>query len=457
MPAPRALPDQADTIAAVASPPGAAPRAIVRIAGPDAMRVLERLIGEPAPTRPARLGGRAVKVMLAGRTLETPVDALAWPGRRSYTRQPSAELHTVGSPPVVDAVLAAVGTAGARLAERGEFTLRALLAGRIDLTQAEAVLGVIDAADETELQAALAQLSGGLAGPLDRLREDLADLLAELEAGLDFVDEEDIRFVEPEELLGRLARARRAVAAVAEQSTGRGVRGRLPRVVLVGPPNAGKSSLHNALAGRFGVAERPSASVVSPQAGTTRDCLAATLEVEGVRLELLDTAGVGGAAIDAVDALARAQTEAAAREADFVVACRSPEAGDEAPAEPNLAAPVLLIATKADLAAGASTGLATSSVTGEGIERLGRTIAGQVSSIGGQRSAMVADTAERCAGSLAAAADSLAAAEAIAPTGQHELVACELRAALDGLGRVTGAVTTDDLLDRIFSRFCIGK
>ncbi|MEN1681262.1 MAG: GTPase [Planctomycetota bacterium] len=453
----RGIPDQSDTIAAIASPPGGAARSIVRIAGPQTRQVVERLLGVSAARHAVRLGNRTVTVTLGDREAAVPVDAFVWPGLRSYTRQPAAELHTVGSPPVAEAVLAAVCQAGARLAERGEFTLRALLAGRIDLTQAEAVLGVIDAEDEQSLQAALGQLAGGLAGPLGRLRDDLADLLAELEAGLDFVDEEDIRFVEPEELLCRLAAARQAVAALADQSTERGVRGRLPRVVLLGPPNAGKSRLYNALVSRFGRAESTGEVVVSSQPGTTRDCLATTLTVGGVSFELIDTAGVGAAAIDAIDALAQTQTETAAADADLLLRCVPVRTEHQGELGDGQVAPVVTVVTKADLATPPPAGLSASAVTGDGVDEVARAAARRLASASEGRTVLVAETAQRCADSLALAADSLAAAEAIAPTGQHELVSCELRSALDELGRVTGAVTTDDLLDRVFSRFCIGK
>ena len=190
------------------------------------------------------------------------------------------------------ALLEAICRAGARLAEPGEFTLRAFLAGRLDLTQAEAVLGVIDAHGNDELQTAVEQLAGNLARPLHQLRDELLTLLAELEAGLDFV-EEDIEFISPDELTARLQAIASQLAAVAEQMSSRLTAAPSRQIVLLGPPNAGKSSLFNALANRFGVAHQANASaIVSNIRGTTRDYLTTTVELDGARCELIDTAGI---------------------------------------------------------------------------------------------------------------------------------------------------------------------
>ena len=206
-----------DTIAAIASPPGGAARAIVRLSGPDLRRALEGCF-RPTPyvalasiARPTSAPGL---FWLRGIAAPLPGELYLWPGTRSYTGQPVAEAHVLGSPPLVEALLRTVCAAGARPAEPGEFTLRAFLAGRIDMTQAEAVLGVIDAADSRQLHAALAQLAGGLAAPLHRLRDSLVDLLAQLEAGLDFA-EEDLPAFAPDELIERLDEAAAAVAGLA--------------------------------------------------------------------------------------------------------------------------------------------------------------------------------------------------------------------------------------------------
>ena len=237
-------------------PRRAGPRGIVRLSGPGLRTCLEGcfrpapFISLPSIARPTAVPGLC---WLAGIAAPLPGELYLWPGRRSYTGQPVAEIHTLGSPPLLEALLRTV-CAPHRVAEPGEFTLRAFLAGRIDLTQAEAVLGVIDAADGRQLHVALAQLAGGLARPLHRLRDRLLELLAQLEAGLDFAEEE-LPLVAPGELAGQLDEAAAAIAALLGQMTARQETADLVRVVLAGPPNSGKSSLFNALARdrRFGL------------------------------------------------------------------------------------------------------------------------------------------------------------------------------------------------------------
>jgi tRNA modification GTPase len=369
-----------------------------------------------------------------------------------------AEFHTLGSPPLLDAALRAVCGCGARLAEPGEFTLRAFLCGRLDLTQAEAVLGVIDAAGPEEFQAALLQLAGGLAVPLRRLREMLLDLLAHLEAGFDFADE-DLPFITAGELRGKLAEAAAATAAIARQMESRTETTGLVRAVLTGWPNVGKSSLFNALAGQ-------SQAIVSHHPGTTRDYLTAECELGGgVRCLLVDTAGVepvveGPAAEVRRSAQAAAQRQSQAAQVRLLCLDSTRTLNDWERAE--LASPVrsrLVVLTKADAPQRTDCpppALATSALSGEGIAALREQLRGQVLAAGGEAGEVVAGTAARCRESLRLAAECLARAGEVLSQGQ-ELVAAELRLALDELGKAAGAVYTDDLLDRIFSRFCIGK
>ncbi len=244
---------------------------------------------------------------------QVPCDLFVWPTRRSYTRQPVVELHTFGSPPLLEALVATLCAAGARLAEPGEYTLRAFLAGRIDLTQAEAVLGVIDAQAPDVLSTALAQMAGGLSKPLQRLREELLQLLAELEAGLDFV-EEDIEFVSAEQVVRRLQSAAQLLMETADQLASRHARGAAQQIVLLGRPNAGKSSLFNALVKTYGCrtgTDQPQspAALVSPQRGTTRDYLIATISLGGIQCEVVDTAGIDEAGIHDASAASNAATD----------------------------------------------------------------------------------------------------------------------------------------------------
>ena len=476
-----------DTIAAIASPPGGAARAIVRASGPDVARCVERIFRADEPVELSAIARARVirgSLVWAEGAAPLPCDLYFWPGPRSYTGQPMAEIHTFGSPPLVEAVLRRLCEAGARLAEPGEFTLRAFLSGRIDLTQAEAVLGVVDAADPRQFDVALAQLAGGLAGPLHGLRERLIELLAHLEAGFDFADE-DLPFITRDELLRALAEAAETVAALAGQMASRREAAERARVVIVGWPNTGKSSLFNALAGRTG-------ALVSEHPGTTRDYLTAELDLDGAKCVLVDTAGIepspGGADVDLRRA-ARAVAREQSRTADLRVFCLD----STRPLNPwergQLAVDAagrLVVLTKIDLeeekrdrsnflgqpAINPRSGpasaeirpvpffraIATSSLTGEGIDALRGRLREAVLALGASGGDVVPSTAVRCGESLRLASESLQRARAtLRDDLGEELVAAEVRIALEKLGKVVGAVYTEDILDRVFSRFCIGK
>ena len=447
-----------DTIAAIASAPGGAPRGIVRISGPGSGACLQGMLPEGCLDETGRTVAITTDLNIPP-LAPLPADVYFWPTARSYTGQPAAEIHTLGSPPLLEYVLESLVAQGARLAEPGEFTMRAFLAGRIDLTQAEAVLGTIDAVGTRQLDAALIQLAGGLAGPLRNLRETLLGLLAHLEAGFDFADE-DLPFLETDQLAEQLQRARREIEALAERMRARRESGDAVRVVLTGPPNAGKSSLFNALADDAG-------ALVSNLPGTTRDYLCADLVLDGVACRLIDTAGIGDASdaeVDDIDLAAQTIAREIAAEADVLVSCR--DAADPAEREtplPRAGEEVVAIdvRTKIDLADPAETRLsavATSVKTGQGIAELEDRIREAVAERSLGEGDVVVGTAVRCRESLRSAATALDRALALlADDGGEELVAAEMREALDALGRVVGAVYTDDLLDQIFGRFCVGK
>jgi tRNA modification GTPase len=372
-----------------------------------------------------------------------------------------AELHTVGSPPLVDWLLQTVCSSGARLAQPGEFTLRAFLAGRIDLTQAEAVLGVVEAADRRQLDTALTQLAGGLSRPLQKLRDDLLNLLADLEAGLDFV-EEDIRFVEPEELKERLDNAARQLEALAQQLGQRTDTRQLPRVALIGAPNVGKSSLFNALT-------ENSSALVSPTAGTTRDYLSAIVRCGGIDVELIDTAGIQTDSTSPIDAAAQQSAAGQHRQASLRLLCLDAAA---ATSELNqlFTENTLLIWTKIDtlpqltqelfaidLLQSPRKSILTSSRSGAGLEELRRAIAEALVASPSESSAVVG-TIARTRESIQLASGALVQAQQLLiGNAGEELIAAQVRSVLEELGKVVGAIYTDDLLDRIFSRFCIGK
>ncbi|WP_153555512.1 tRNA modification GTPase [Roseimaritima sediminicola] len=449
--------DIEDTICAVASAAVGAAQGIVRISGPDSLRIL-RSVQRGQTDWPQRAPRRVPLEMDLGSPLGTVHgSALLWPTPRSYTGQVAAELHLPGCLPLLDAAVERLIASGARPARPGEFTLRAFLAGRLDLTQAEAVLGVIDADDRRSLDTALEQLAGGLSGPLGRLRADLLDLLSHLEAGLDFV-EEDIQFIAPEELDAALCDAQRQLQTIRGQLSRRTSSADLPLVVLRGKPNAGKSRLMNVLSGA-------SAAIVTDVAGTTRDPVHWQANLGRHRVQLADTAGIE-AGRDSIER--RAQTAGVQTDRRAAVRLICQDALDPAPqAPPTDATPTLFVRTKCDLLAAddaakdhsASDGwIDTSSLSGQGIDRLREAIAELLDRVLHRDAGSVAGTAARCAASLDEAIAAVEEARSVLHGGGgEELVAAEMRLALSAIGEVTGEVYTDDILDRIFSRFCIGK
>ena len=451
----------ADTIAAIATAAGRGAIGIVRISGPEALVVAARVFRGRDP--------RALPGFTAARGWiedgEDRIDealCLVMRAPRSYTREDVAELHCHGGPALLHRVLAAVLRAGARPAEPGEFTRRAFLAGRIDLAQAEAVADLIAGETAAAARAAADQLAGGLSRRIEALRFGLAELLARLEAAIDFPEEEDVPGLEPGELLAaiaRLAGGMRALLADAER--GRRLREGV-RVVIAGRPNVGKSTLMNALL-------RAERVLVSPEPGTTRDVVEDALELEGIAVRLFDTAGLRSAAV-AVEArgadLAR-EALAGADLALLVLDGSEPIGEDDRQAAAAIAGPLLLVINKSDLppaatdddcaalAAGA-TAVRVSARTGDGLDRLERLMAAALAGEGSGETPIL--TNQRHAHALRRAEEALERARAaIDRRLPPELAASDLRLALASLAEITGETTADDILDLIFSRFCIGK
>ena len=420
----------------------------MRLSGHTALAVARRVFSSADPLEAGKRHIYSGTVLLAAVASPLPADLYYWTAPHSYTGQDVVELHTISSPPLVELLVSACLSAGARAAQPGEFTMRAFLAGKLDLTRAEAVVGVIEAASRDELKQALAQLAGGMAKPLHELREDLLNLLADVEAALDFSDE-DIHFVEQGELLTRLTKGLALVTLLRRQVDQRGLSDRPFRAVLAGRPNAGKSSLFNALAGR-------AAALVSAEPGTTRDYLVHKLDLGGVGVELIDTAGRRPGA-NGVEGEAQKLGKEQARQADLVLLCV--EAGQASADEHAMLAqrePAAIgVATKCDLAEPPAGWLATSAVTGAGLPALRRLLADRASA---HARPALAPSLSRCRHHVDACLEHLRRAHALAlEEDPPELLALELRGGLDALGAMVGAVYTDDLLDRIFSRFCIGK
>ena len=365
------------------------------------------------------------------------------PGPRSYTGEPVVELHLPGSPPLARAVLDAILDAGARAAEPGEFTRRAFLHGRIDLAQAEAVLAVIRSGANSELEAAAALLHGTFSRHVTAIEDRLTSFIADIEASIDFVDQ-DIDLLPAAVAQERARGLHCELSVLLEDSRSAEVASDAPTAFLVGPPNAGKSTLFNALTG--------SGALTSGVAGTTRDLLEGS--VEGVRL--FDAPGLweegGGGTLDR-EAARRAGE--AMRHADFWVVVVDGTA-PRPPLLPDSSRPRITVITKADVAA-ASPGdaLSVSAVTGRGLEELRVRLRDWSASDGpGARFAL----SRRQLGLLRQARRSLdRVGESFKAGRSPEFAALDARAALQSIGGITGRHVDEAILDQIFTRFCVGK
>ena len=424
-----------DTIAAIATPSGRGGIGVVRLSGPRVPAIAAQLLGRLPRPREATFG----------RFLDIDEGiALYFPAPHSYTGEAVLELQGHGGPVVMQALLAACLDAGARLAEPGEFTRRAFLEGKLDLAQAEAVADLIDAASREAARAALRSLTGEFSQHIGALRSQLIELRALTEAMLDF-PEEEVDSQHRDDAAARLERVRAALEGMLEKSR----QGSLLRagihVVIAGEPNVGKSSLMNRLAGE----ER---SIVTPIPGTTRDALREQIQIEGVPLTLVDTAGLREAQ-DEVERLGVERTHRELAQADLVLAVADAASGNP-PAAAGEAQ--LAVYNKADLVPGfvAPAGaLAVSAKTGAGLDLLRQAIVRAAGWTASGESTFLAR--ERHLRALESARRHLAAAAAEA--GRAELFAEELRLAQEALGAITGEFTADDLLGEIFARFCIGK
>jgi tRNA modification GTPase len=468
-----------DTIVAVSSPAGAGERAILRLSGPRAMEIAARVfvsgdgVGlETRPTFTALVG----RLEPPGSGLSVPATVYVMKGPRSYTRQDVVEFHVGAWPALESDLVAGLLAAGARPAEPGEFTFRAFAAGRLDLAQAEAVAAVISASSASALRAAEDLLGGHLSREVAALAGEVRECLALVEADLDFSDQ-DIELTPPEALAARIEAARRTLASLGRRARGLETASGRVRLVLAGRPNAGKSSLFN----RLLEAER---AIVSPEAGTTRDELRATLHIGGIEFTLSDIAGLDGGELllnrgslssDDADVAAKAREKAldAVGRADLVLLAIEgsvPQRDQLDELLPLIAAPLVVAITKCDLAPqaqlqipapGGTLGLevvATSAVTGQGIEELRSALVRAVEggSVDRQVAGPVLTARHRAA--LEEAAVTLARAGRVARRGgAGELAAASLREALESLAAIVGERAGPDVLDLVFSRFCIGK
>ena len=424
-----------ETIIAPASAPGGAFRGILRLSGPLSVQALRELV---EPTFDSGTENRIASASFFpwDRRRPVPVTIFYWPKGHGYTGEESLEIHTVGSPPIIDAIIAAIcRNENVRLANPGEFTMRAFLAGRMNLTQSEAILGVIEATTDVALDTALNQLAGGIAKPIKELREQLFDILVRLEAGFDFA-EENIEFVSVQEIRSILASALERTESIRHKMMGRRLSEAKPRIVLIGPPNAGKTTMFNRLLG----SER---GIVSPTPGTTRDYLEADWNVDGIPCVLVDTAGFGLQLQNDID-ITEQKLSTPAATADLILYCLedgTESSKSEADGIPLDTQQILFIRPKGTASLG--------EIRNEITARLRESFFSFD---------VVASTALRCRESVERANLALENAQKLIDTAFDEsFVASEIRVALNFLGEIVGEIHTDELLDGIFSRFCIGK
>lgn len=469
-----------DTIAAVATPSGEGGIGIIRMSGPDTLSIASRFIRlrsgislHSVDTHRLYLADIVLPDDPAANpssATPTPIDealVVYMKAPHSYTAEDVIEIHAHGSQAVLAKISEICLQAGCRLATPGEFTKRAFLNGRLDLSQAEGVLDTIKATSEQSLAVAQRHLRGDLKREVERLRSRLLSMLAHLEAGIDFV-EEDIEFVGRDELKKGLTETADVVgAALSSARTGRVLR-EGARVVIVGRPNAGKSSLLNRLLG-------DNRAIVTNTPGTTRDLIEETACFDGCILSLIDTAGLRETT-DEIEQEGIRRTEEAMRDAELLLVIVDALEFSLTAQIPDLtvfgSSNVIVGLNKIDLLTPSQlknlpinlslpvevTVLPISTVTGEGISILRDTIRHRVGLRTLEPSQSVTITNIRHQEILFRCREYLLKALGSIESGTHpECVAVDLRGAADALGEITGAITSDDVLDRIFSEFCIGK
>ncbi len=462
-----------DTICAIATPSGEGGIGIVRLSGPSALAVASRVVRLRSGSTLQAVASHTLHLadLLLPRTSaqgqvdeRPPLDealVVYMKAPRSFTAEDVVEVQSHGGAVVLSLVCRACLDAGARMAEPGEFTKRAFLNGRLDLSQAEAVLDTIRASSRSGLVCAQRQLRGELSREVERTRAGLVTALGHLEAGIDFV-EEDIAFLGHEELLRVIQDAVDRVNDLAASiQVGRVLRDGA-KVVILGRPNVGKSSLMNRLL-------KEERAIVTSVPGTTRDVLEENLDLDGVRIRLVDTAGVRST-VDPVEAEGIKRTRSAQEDADLLLVILDGSmpltSEDRSLVKEAGSRTHLVLINKCDLPQSMGDELSElsrdvlsiSAVTGAGLNEVRSAIRSAVVSSSREAAEGVLVTRVRHLSALRRAADSLEVARAAVLAGAAgELVAVDLRAAADALGEITGVITTDEILNQIFSEFCIGK
>lgn len=446
-----------ETIVAISTPPGRGGIGIVRLSGGEAVGIASSLLALKSPLEHARARFTHVTDERGGVLDDAVVTAFLAP--HSYTGEDVVEIAAHGSPVVLDELLRRAVVLGARLAEPGEFSRRAFLAGRLDLTQAEAIHDLIAAQTLAQARTAAQQLGGSLSRRVAPIKERLLHLIAMLEAGMDFASGEldDVDTMPPARIAAALESVITPLAALAATFRSGALQRDGATLALVGRPNAGKSSLFNRLLER----ER---AIVTAVPGTTRDTIEEALSLDGIPVRVVDTAGLrysdSETVLDEAEAMGVARSREALADADVVLLIEDasdPQAEPEGLVELLEGRPVLRVLNKVDLLAAVPEGLATSAVTGAGVPELRAEIVRVLRSgaAGGDEAALNnLRQHEAVQDALRVLREADAANTAGLP---DELLLVDLHAALGALDALTGTTTSDDILALIFSTFCIGK
>jgi tRNA modification GTPase len=455
-----------DTIVAISTPPGRGGIGVVRLAGPEAKAIAAPLLRLKHELEPSRaIFGEVIEPSTGERIDEVVVTFFQKP--HSYTTDDIVEISAHGAPVVLRHIVELAVTAGARLAEPGEFTMRAFLNGRLDLTQAEAVRDLIESQTLYQAKVAAQQLEGALSRRLQPIKQKLVELIAVLEAGIDFA-EDDVPVAAAETIRRRLDEIREPLAALeASFAYGKVVHEGMT-LAIVGQPNVGKSSLFNRLVER----ER---AIVTSTPGTTRDLVSETVSLGGIPVKLVDTAGIR-AAYDEAESIGVKKAYEALADADLVLVVTdlSQPANEEDARLVEMVGPrpKIVVENKADLAREQGVGsreqgargqgkngvVRTSAVTGEGVDELRREILRHVGGeAAGQRESGFLTNVRHQGLVREAIAGLEAGRRALDQNIPHEMMLLDLYTALHALDSITGATTTEDILNLIFSSFCIGK
>ncbi len=471
-----------DTIIALSTPPGRSFHAIIKISGSEAIHSIKDLF---IPTYDIDLEAISTYISIRGRiclekeSVDIPVTLYIMKQPHSYTREDVVEIHTFSSPPLVEMLLDGILSKGIqakrsiRLSQPGEFTKRAFLHGRIDLTQAEAVMRIIHAQSDRELETAVGQLSGTVSLHMKYIQDEIISLCSYVEAAIDFSDQ-DIELISAGEVIDRLKAIEKDISRLLVQSeTGKASLEGI-YTVFFGSPNVGKSSIMNALLGK-------KRSIVSDVSGTTRDVVADVLEMSGICFQLIDTAGIDDTKRipvpfeqrDIVIPGSLEKMQSVLKNAHIVLLVLDSNIDVSKQLRrirvDSLSDNVIVVMNKCDLQKNHSHPLLpvelkkypmvyTSALTGEGLEKLKdmlvKKVLGGVVDISGNSSIFHVrqkNALQRSLKSIQQAIESVRANEG------YEFIALEMRTALDTIGEIVGEVTTEDILDKIFSDFCIGK